>query len=493
MYLDFYQMAQEPFHITPDPRYLFLSPSHKEALASIIYGIEKRKGFISIIGEVGVGKTTILRSYLEDRANQARQKTIYIFNTKTSFESLLKTICIELDIHFDADDVSETVNKLYKTLINEYTHERNVVLILDEAQNVPVETLEHLRMLSNLETSTDKLIQVVLIGQPELQSILDRTDLRQLKQRIAIKSCIFPLNRQESIAYIRHRLEKVSKTDDPVFTDKAMKLIVDEANGIPRIINILCDNALIAGFGYQKRPVTTSIVKEVIADYAGKKRSLSFKWWSATASLALLFSAITLIYPYCGRFLSSGKDSYRADIVFNHLPAPADSLTPLHENPAPGPISAPSSVPVVTGPEDTSGDQTETSGNTRDPIQKEDPAAAAPAADQKAGQDNTLDHSAQSPEEKGDLPRANENSTAVEGTHPLFAKSEDTIRFVQKGENVSRIIRDRYGFSDARLIDAVKRCNPHIRDINIILAGERILLPPSDSMECFPGSGSEDN
>jgi nucleoside-triphosphatase THEP1 len=170
MYLSFYHLKKEPFHITPDPEFLFLSPSHKEALGSVIYGIEKRKGFVAITGEVGVGKTTILRSYL-DRAELERLKIIYVFNPNVSFQGLLKTISRELGFTLRADDTYEMVNQLQEILIEMYWRNQFVVLIIDEAQNMPIDTLENLRMLSNLETSKDKLIQILLVGQPEFDSV----------------------------------------------------------------------------------------------------------------------------------------------------------------------------------------------------------------------------------------------------------------------------------------------------------------------------------
>src|SRR4030042_6107954 len=226
-----------------------------------MYGVEQRKGFVAIIGEVGVGKTTILRSYLEE-INKQQLKIIYIFNTNVSFNGLLKTICQELELSAKTDDSFEMVNRLHQWLISEYREGRNVVLIIDEAQNMPVKTLENLRMLSNLETSTDKLIQIVLVGQPELEQKLNLKALRQLNQRIAIKTNIMPLNSQESLAYIHHRLTKAASKDNNLYSKRALKLIVKQAQGIPRIINILCRNDLITGYGYQQQEVCLKTIKE---------------------------------------------------------------------------------------------------------------------------------------------------------------------------------------------------------------------------------------
>jgi general secretion pathway protein A len=300
MYQDFYRLRKEPFHITPDPEFLFLSPSHKQALGSIVYGVRNRKGFVVITGEVGVGKTTILRSYLEGVAKQ-KTKVVYIFNANVSFRNLLKTIYKELGLDAKTGDTVEMLNDLYQILMEEYRQGNTVLLIVDEAQNMPVETLENLRMLSNLETSKDKLIQIVLIGQYEFEEILNLYELRQLKQRIVIRSTIIPLSEKEIMAYINHRLEKAAVNGSPVFTRGALKRIVKEAKGIPRYLNILCDNALITGFGYKARPVNAKIVDEVITDYKGGEKELSLLKWVITSAAVLLFIVLLL-------FLYANKD-----------------------------------------------------------------------------------------------------------------------------------------------------------------------------------------
>ena len=304
MYQEFYHLKKEPFHITPDPEFLFLSPSHKQALGSIVYGVRNRKGFIVITGEVGVGKTTILRSYLEGVAKQ-KTKVVYIFNTNVSFKNLLKTIYKELGIDPKSSDIVEMLNQLYQFLMEEYKLGNTVLLIADEAQNMPIETLENLRMLSNLETSTDKLLQIVLIGQYEFEDILNLYELRQLKQRIVLRSTIVPLSQKESMAYIKHRLEKASLNGNTIFTKGAMKRIVKEAKGIPRVLNILCDNALITGFGYKARSVNAKIVEEVITDFSGEKEVSLLKW--IIPSAALLFLVLLLLFYVANKDLISSK------------------------------------------------------------------------------------------------------------------------------------------------------------------------------------------
>ena len=310
MYQDFYHLRKEPFHITPDPEFLFLSPSHKQALGSIVYGVRNRKGFVVITGEVGVGKTTILRSYLEGVAKQ-KTKVVYIFNANVSFKNLLKTIYKELGLDARTGDIVEMLNDLYQILMEEYKLGNTVLLIVDEAQNMPIETLENLRMLSNLETSKDKLLQIVLIGQYEFEEILNLYELRQLKQRIVIRSTIVPLNGKESMAYIHHRLDRAAENGSPVFTRGALKRIVKEAKGIPRRLNILCDNALITGFGYKARPVNAKIVNEVITDFNGGEKEVSLlKWIIPPAAVLLLIILLLFFYANKDLILSKAENIF---------------------------------------------------------------------------------------------------------------------------------------------------------------------------------------
>jgi general secretion pathway protein A len=303
--LNFYNFDREPFQITPDPEFLYLSPKHKEALAAILYGVKQRKGFVAIIGEVGVGKTTILRSYMEE-VSKENLRIVYIFNANVTFESLLKMVFRDLDLVPETDDPSEMVNQLHEYLIEEYKQDRNVVLIIDEAQNIPVGTFESLRMLSNLESSTEKLIQIVLVGQPELEKKLDLKELRQLKQRIAVKATISPLSKGECVDYVLYRLAKGGTKNTSIFTKTALGMIVRHSKGIPRTINILCDNALITGFGYQRKRIGYRIVREVIADFGREERRLRLSWRVACLLILLLvvFALWVWLFTYHHPILS---------------------------------------------------------------------------------------------------------------------------------------------------------------------------------------------
>ena len=272
MYSRFYGFTTEPFQNTPDLDFLFLSPNHKEALACIEYGIQQRKGFIAVTGEAGVGKTIILRSYLT-KVDAQKQKTIYVLNPKLTFDSLLTTILKELSAEPVAGIAAQKLNQLHEVLIAEYRNDHTVVLIIDEAQHIPIETLESIRMLSNMETATEKLIQMVLVGQPELDALLNRSELRHVRERIALRARIAPLTKTESEEYIDHRLNLVSREPRSVFSKQALDRIVKSANGIPRRLNILCDAVLITGFGYRHAIISGGIAKEAIAVFNGSHRS----------------------------------------------------------------------------------------------------------------------------------------------------------------------------------------------------------------------------
>lgn len=276
MYLNFYDLQKEPFQITPDPSFLFLSHVHKEALASIIYGVEKRKGFVLITGAVGVGKTTILRAYLE-KAEARNLRIIYVFNSNISYSNLLKYVFSELDIVPQSGEICHMVNQLHQKLLDEYREGRNVLLLIDEAQNMPIDTLENLRMLSNFETATEKLIQIVFSAQPEFEKTLNLDELKQLKQRIAVKATIYPFSTDEGVTYIHHRLKTAGHKEKLIFSDGALKEIVKAARGIPRVINVLCDNSLITAFGYGKKRIGVGIVREITRDF-GLHRPLYMRY-----------------------------------------------------------------------------------------------------------------------------------------------------------------------------------------------------------------------
>jgi general secretion pathway protein A len=295
MYRRYYNFGKEPFHITPDPAFLFPSRSHQKALNAISYGIENRKGLICVTGEVGVGKTTILRHYLEN-ADSSRVKVICFFDPLISFQHILKTLHREMGIEVQTEDICDAIGTLREALLKECAEGRTVAVIFDDAQDIPLVTIENLKKFTNLETARDKLIQIVFMGQPEFEQMLDRNDMRQVRQRMAVRANILPLSREESELYIRHRLNCVATDGTPVFTKGALKKIIRHADGIPRCLNVLCDNALKAGYELQEKPVSSKIAKEVVVCYRKERKPASLK--RALASIfAFLVQAGVLFIP----------------------------------------------------------------------------------------------------------------------------------------------------------------------------------------------------
>ena len=264
MYNQFYNFSEKPFNLTPDPKFLYYTPSHREALASMVYGINERRGFVAITGEVGTGKTTLIYTLLSNLNEKV--KTAFVYHTTDTFEELLAHILIDLKVNIATDQKVSLLQKLNEYLTHNVSADETLAIIIDEAQNLPIKVMEEFRLLSNIETSKQKLLQILLVGQPELDVLLNSPDLRQLKQRIGIRRTIQPLSQQESREYIEHRLSIVGSSCDNVFTPDALSLICKHANGIPRVINIICDNAFLIGYSLSQKRITAKIINEVIGD-----------------------------------------------------------------------------------------------------------------------------------------------------------------------------------------------------------------------------------
>lgn len=264
MYNDFYSFSENPFNVTPDPKFLFLTASHREALASMVYGINQRKGFISITGEVGTGKTTLIHHLLQTLDPQI--KAVFIYQTHITFEDLLRNVLLELELKPGDQNRAALMRQLNDYLIQKLALDENLVLFIDEAQNLSREILEDIRMLSNLETANFKLVQIVFVGQPEFEEKLNTPELRQLKQRVGIRREILPLADSESRQYIDHRLKLVGSGSSLVFTEEALAFVIRYAEGVPRTINMVCDNAFLIGFSASKKKIDETIIREVLTD-----------------------------------------------------------------------------------------------------------------------------------------------------------------------------------------------------------------------------------
>ncbi|PYT79031.1 MAG: AAA family ATPase [Acidobacteria bacterium] len=266
MYEKFFGLRESPFRVNPDPRYLFLTPGIQEALASLAYGIRGRRGIILLTGEVGTGKTTLLNMVL-DWLRQNRAATAFIFNTHLTTAELFECLMGDLGISCESRSKSEVLMRLNRWLLERYSNGQTAVLIVDEAQSLSDEALEEIRFLTNLETSTEKLLQVVLSGQPELEERLRQPHLRQLRQRITVRCRTNPLSLEETQGYIAERLRIAGASNGPIFSPEAVEGIYRHARGIPRVINVLCEHALISAFADQEKMVTLAHVEGVAHEF----------------------------------------------------------------------------------------------------------------------------------------------------------------------------------------------------------------------------------
>src|SRR5271157_2806144 len=265
MYKTFFGLRENPFNINPDPRFLYLTPQTQEALGQLTYGIQNRKGCILLTGEVGTGKTTLV-NYLLDWLRHKKMPTAFIFNSHLSVTHLFDFILTEFGIPVDFRLKSNMLLQLTKWLLERFRAGETPVLILDEAQGLSLELLEEVRLLLNLETASEKLLQIVLVGQPELEDKLKRPELRQFRQRIALRCITAPLTLEESHGYIAERLRIGGAKGDPIFAPEAMEAVHFYSRGIPRVINLLCEHALINAYVEQLNPVPAQMVEEAARD-----------------------------------------------------------------------------------------------------------------------------------------------------------------------------------------------------------------------------------
>ncbi|HJV67416.1 MAG TPA: AAA family ATPase [Geomonas sp.] len=269
MYCTFFGFRERPFTITPNPRFLFMSDQHRDAFAHLLYAVESRAGFVEITGEVGTGKTTLLRTFL-NRLDSEGHRTALIFNPCLSSLELLRSINREFGIACESDSRVDLLQALNAFLLEQKVAGRSVVLVMDEAQNLAPDVLEQIRLISNLETETDKLIQIVLSGQPELLTLLAKEELRQLNQRITVRCHLLPMDFESMGRYIDHRMELAGRFRAAEFSKPALKRIYRFSGGVPRLINVVCDRALLIGFTEETRLISGAIAAQAISEVAGR-------------------------------------------------------------------------------------------------------------------------------------------------------------------------------------------------------------------------------
>jgi general secretion pathway protein A len=296
MYLTFFGLNEKPFAITPDPRYLYLSERHAEALAHLLYGINEAGGFVQLTGEVGTGKTTIVRSLLAQTPRNA--EIALILNPRMTAPEFLLTICEELGIGVPDSalgSLKDLVDILSHYLLRAHAAGKRVVLVVDEAQNLSPDVLEQVRLLTNLETNTQKLLQIILIGQPELRELLARNELRQLAQRITGRYHLNPLSREETLAYVRHRLRVAGATTD-IFSPAALAEVFRLSQGVPRVINVICDRALLGAYSLDRHRVTSPLVRHAASEVFGKRFAPQWLPWAAIGGAAAMVLIATLLF-----------------------------------------------------------------------------------------------------------------------------------------------------------------------------------------------------
>ncbi|RZB33527.1 MAG: general secretion pathway protein A [Desulfobacteraceae bacterium Eth-SRB2] len=517
MYCNHYKFSEKPFDVTPDPRFLYLTPDHQETLASLIYGIRERRGFITIIGEVGTGKTTLLNAAM-DRLDHTT-KVAFIFNTDVTFEQMLNMALYEWGLVNSQESLSKVIaiRRLNDFAIDQLAGGGNVVLIVDEAQNLDNTVMENLRLLSNLETRRHKLVQIVLSGQPELETQLDRNELRQLAQRINLRRSVYPLNENHTYKYLAHRLKIAKHLGSSPFTLKARKMIWEYSGGIPRKINMLCDNAFLIGYGLKQKKITADMVQEAARDlkwsrFSDTQASSNMPPAETTgftvvetrpfprklALVACTFLVGCLIFAG-GFFLSHSKFWFTRLTGFTGSIKGADPQT-VQPDPKKSQTQLPISdaveqahiVPDImskSGPEQAVAPEPpaeemitaappKTIQPDPDPQHSQGVSSQVPVPPVQFDQSITQELPAKTAHSEVHA-QDPDKTDPVKSDRIVSVKKQKKTRLivVKEGDTLNRIIVQKYGTYDDVILNKVQRQNPKIIDPDLILAGQVIKLP----------------
>jgi general secretion pathway protein A len=432
-YTKFYGFSENPFDVTPDPKFFFPSESHSEALASLLYGISHRKGFVLILGEAGIGKTMLIHHLMNTL--DAKIKTVLFPKSHIPFEEMLKDMLLKLKLPLGLETKGSMMHVLYYHLIQCLERDENVAVIIDEAENIGLNVIEEVRLLANLETSTSKLLQIVLVGQPELREKLRSEVIRQIKQRIVITCQIKPLTEEESMRYIDHRLQIAGSGSSEVFTDESLSLICRYAKGIPLALNTLCSNALSLGCSLSEQRISVSTVKKVRREKgilttekarilaSGIKRHLPRKIFFIIPALVLLAMAL-----FFGR-------SY-VQLIFN-AQKPNHSVTP------------PTFREKASAPE----------------VKRHDAAENVQGRPGPEVMDTVLE-----------APKIPASPPTAMGHSNTEIRIKEIVE-VKKGGNLYSLAYQYYKVADETLIDHILKLNPEITNPNLILVKQKIKMP----------------
>ena len=505
MYTDYFGFREKPFGVTPDARFFYTNPCYQEAYASLLYGIRERRGFIVLTGEVGTGKTTLLRRLMEHMDSNVR--FVFFYNTTLTFEELLDFMCEELGLPIKGAGRHHKIHALNQLLMDQLARAGTVALLIDEAQNLGEEVLEHLRLLSNFETNAEKLLQIVLVGQPELESKLARPELRQLKQRIAIQCRLERLDDGEVGPYINYRLNVVGYIGHRLFTLDALQEIAHYSKGFPRLINILCDNALLIAYATSQKRVTGEIIEEAANDLrfelrgsgllvTGKSRHLSSEVelkeareaailgladhqkkaysnsrWKSRITAAVLFLCIGGVGFYVGQVNSSIVEGVKERLGTWHKTLQG-TLGGAIQNPE-------RRESPLRGDQASSVDERMTAATG-----KIGPASAADLSRVEVPQESrdSQGTSEQTLTSGGDrissIARGGNDEVSSIGSVSEVASRRAKPMLVPPGSTIAEIAANIYGAQRDLGLDLIKEYNGQIENLNRIRAGQRLWLPP---------------
>jgi general secretion pathway protein A len=487
MFHDFYQMLEEPFSVSPDPRFLYLAASHREALASLFYGIESGRGFMVLIAPPGCGKTTLIHQLVGKIKPSAR--TVFLFQTQCSSSEMLQYLLNDLGVDIQGMEKVAMHNRLQQILTQERLAGRRFVLIVDEAQNLEPEVLETIRLLSNFETSQQKLVQILLVGQPQLAHKLASRGLDQLQQRISICAKLQPFHAEETAGYIAHRLKVAGYSGEELFTPEAMSLIKDRSRGIPRNINRLCFAGLSLGYAMGRNQVDAEMMREVSRDLDGKPGELDSPpplshVGGHTAPAMLTGRSHSMLRNWKLNSRGWGVTGLAATVLIalawlEYAPVRMESSLPEKSR-----VAAPMKKPVPSVP---------VSAEAGPPSAAPAKLPAQPGSDTPSGIAPATAKTVVMPE----LPSVNEGAVPRVDTRTLNAKTDDTrtvdagtvdIRtvkvVVRPGETLQRIALRTLGQDSNQLIRRIQELNPRLKNPDHIEADQEIRLPqvPPETM-----------
>jgi type II secretory pathway predicted ATPase ExeA len=482
MYNEYFGFREKPFNVTPDPKYFYENPVYQEAYASLLYGIRERKGFIVLSGEVGTGKTTLLRRLMSEPEEDVR--FVFFYNTTLSFEELVSFACDELRLDVKGFGRLQKIRALNEFLTRQSLRGGTVVLLVDEAQNLTDDVLENLRLLSNLETATEKLLQIVLVGQTELETILGQPQLRQIKQRVALHCRLDRLKAREVGPFIQHRLSVAGFNRGELFTSDAVDMIASSSRGIPRLINIICDNALLTAYATSAKKVSVDMIREVVADLNLMQEHRPTKPSQVTSSPAPRPDVIkNSVEPVEAKIDLSKEQKPPVGNGNGHTEESRSKLFKIstlsvlvlliacgifYESETFSWLSETlESIPSVTNLSKKIFPEPSTTSERPARVSIEPVASSAGQVEAAVNKNDTREA------ELHQLPTHSEQSSSEP------AKPVNKAVVVSWGTTLSRIASETYGSNKMLLaMDILKEANPDIQDANWILAGKNLTVPP---------------